>query len=169
MKMPKQIIVIRHAEKPAKKDDKNLSEEGKRRAEMLADYIPDIFDIPDFIFATAPSKESKRPIQTVQPLARRFGLKIKKKYADDEYNLLAEKILGKRKYKGKDILICWHHGKIPGLIAALGAKLPKELDPWPVGAFGHVLFITYEANKKCRLEIYEMPSPDSFFDGFDEI
>src|SRR5579883_1195338 len=62
---PARVLIIRHAEKPT----------GRERAAALyklfekSDGRPDPFPAPDFVFATEESKNSRRPVETVTPLA----------------------------------------------------------------------------------------------------
>jgi hypothetical protein len=49
---PRQIMVLRHAEKPSDDTDPNLSLAGELRAKMLASLIPQRF--PNQIFSSPP-------------------------------------------------------------------------------------------------------------------
>jgi hypothetical protein len=117
---PRQIVILRHAEKPDDIGDPHLSPAGTQRATMLATLIPQRFPNPDFLFATAPSKESNRPVETLTPLEIKCGPALNKDIADKDYKILASEMLGKPEYSGKLAIICWHHGKIPDLAMALG-------------------------------------------------
>jgi hypothetical protein len=118
---PKAILLIRHAEKPADDADIHLSPEGKKRADALPDLFkktdtrPDPFPTPDFIIATKASKHSNRPVETVTPLAKALKLEVDATYANDDYPNLVEKLYTTPKYEGKTVLICWHHGTLPGV------------------------------------------------------
>ena len=70
------------------------------------------------MFATAISKHSQRPIQTVQPLAQSLGIPLDATFSDQDYGALAKLLL----IGGKSILVCWHHGNIPGLLRGLAAR-----------------------------------------------
>jgi hypothetical protein len=145
--LPKQVLIIRHGEKPgdpstdSDTDGVDLSTRGFERAGALAAYIPATFGKPDFLFATQASKHSNRPVETITPLAQALGLKIDAKHADNDFQKVADDILGNVKYLGKLILICWHHGKIPDLTSALGGIPPQS--PWPGTVFDRVWQITY--------------------------
>ena len=145
--IPRQILIIRHGEKPgdpANDDavsDVNLSTRGYERAGALAPYIPATFGAPDFLFATQASKHSNRPVETITPLAAALNLTIDAKHADDDYPQLADELLSNAKYAGKLVLICWHHGKIPKLTAALGGIPPVA--KWPDTVFDLVWQINY--------------------------
>jgi len=135
---PKVIYIMRHAEKPlAEGKNPDLAMEGFKRAQALPylfvampgrTVLPPLLR-PDFIFATAPSKNSNRPIETVTPLAKLLHERIDADYQDIEAGPLAKQVLG-GKYAGKVVLICWHHGEIPHVAEALGVHgAPKKWDP----------------------------------------
>src|SRR5437588_7921006 len=115
---PQQILLMRHAEKPGDPTDPDLSVQGVARAKQLADYIPDNFGQPDFIFATALSRHSARPYQTVEPLSLKINVPIDATNADQDYGALASELLSDSRYSQKRIVICWHHGNIPSLAHA---------------------------------------------------
>jgi len=145
--LPRRILILRHGEKPGdptaegSEDGINLSTRGYERAGALAPYVPGTFGAPDYLFATAPSKHSNRPVETITPLANALGLKIHADYADADFQKLADHILGSSKYAGKLLLICWHHGKIPALTSALKGLPP--FSPWPGHVFDRVWQIDY--------------------------
>jgi broad specificity phosphatase PhoE len=138
---PKQILIIRHAEKTGLKDDIHLNTRGYERAEALARLFPVKFDIPKFLFATRQTVKSDRPVETLTPLAKALGLKIDARFDVDEYAALANAVLSGAPYSGKTVLVCWHHGRIPALAAALGVKDPPS--PWPDRQFDRVWQIRY--------------------------
>jgi hypothetical protein len=140
--MPR-ILVMRHAEKPPDPMDPHLSDVGRARANRLADYIPTAFDIPDFIFATAVSEHSARPVETVTPLSQRIGVPIDATFADQDYSALAHEILAQSKFFDKLIVVCWHHGNIPSFMLALGAKSGQFPDPWDPQVFNLILRVDY--------------------------
>jgi len=134
-KAPAVVFIIRHGEKPMGKDP-NLSPVGYKRAEL----IPTLFlpqpgssklprlPRPDALFATAPSKNSDRPIETITPLSQSLHLRINEDFSDDDAAPLAKEVLS-GKYAGKVILICWHHGQIPNIARALGVSdAPRKWD-----------------------------------------
>jgi broad specificity phosphatase PhoE len=127
---PRRVVILRHAEKPGDPtapDDPaspELSEQGVARAQMLATLIPEKFGPLDFLFAAADSANSRRPVETVKPLAKKIGFgpdRFDKIYPNKTYAKLADDLLKKPEYLGKLIVICWHHGNIPLLGVALGA------------------------------------------------
>jgi broad specificity phosphatase PhoE len=78
------ILLMRHGEKPDDPLDPALSPAGHKRAKKLAKYIPDKFGKPDFLFATAISKYSKRPYETLKPLSKATGASIDTNFADQD-------------------------------------------------------------------------------------
>ncbi len=140
---PGVIYIIRHAEKPDSSDDSDLTPQGVERAKALATAFPAHFQTPDFIFATAPSTHRNRPMETVAPLAEALHLKPADPFAEDEVDKLAKELLTQPKYAGKTILIAWHHGAIPALAKALGAK--NVPDKWPDDTFDRVWKLTFTA------------------------
>jgi broad specificity phosphatase PhoE len=134
---------MRHAEKPEDLADPNLTPAGLARAKSLATYIPATFGKPDFIFAAAISKHSARPYQTVQPLSQSTGVPIDATIADQDYGFLATQLLSSPAYAGKQGVVCWHHGNIPNLLHALGAKDGTYPDPWDRTVFDLILKIDF--------------------------
>jgi hypothetical protein len=152
---PKQVLIIRHAEKPddssdeGEATDRGLSTRGHERAAALAYDIPATFPKPDFLFATKDSKHSKRPGDTIRPLAQRLKLEVDQAYPDTEegYTDLAREILNNPKYAGKRVLICWHHGTLPELAAALKAPVPPDKQKWSGKVFDRVWQLDYSGGK----------------------
>jgi len=144
---PKLVFIIRHGEKPGDPavdndaDGPSLSTRGHERAAALAINIPATLPKPDFLLATQQSKHSNRPVETITPLAKALGLEINSKHGDDDYAIVANDILHHPKYAGKNVFICWHHGKIPKLAEALGVSNP--INPWPGNVFDRVWKIDY--------------------------
>ncbi|TIX87684.1 histidine phosphatase family protein [Rhizobium sp. P44RR-XXIV] len=152
---PVKIMIMRHAEKPDDPGDPNLSPAGDSRAKALVAWYPETFGAPDFIFAAAISKHSARPVETVQPLADALGLELHTPYADEDFTALAEDLLNKPKFEGKTILVCWHHGHIPGLMQALGAPVGSYPDPWVPTVFNLVLVAEFHHDTPTVSEVSE--------------
>ena len=131
------IVVLRHAEKPGKKGDPDLAVRGWMRALGLSKLLPARFR-PDFIFASTSSKNSDRPYETIRPTARKLGLKIRTQFADRQTKKIARE-LDRKRYAGKTVVICWHHGEIPKLIERLGRVSPYR--KWPPAVFDRLIVI----------------------------
>ena len=137
--MGKIILVMRHAEKSDDPLDPNLTPAGHQRAQSLAQYIPATFGAPKFLFASAPSKHSRRPIETLEPLAAQCGLTIDDSYADQDYGALAHHLRKNDALEGALTVVCWHHGNIPPMMHALKASPDDYPDPWKRDVFNLIL------------------------------
>jgi hypothetical protein len=133
---PERIVIIRHAEKP-KKASPDLSVKGRMRALGLSKTLPK-FVKPDFVFACKDSEASDRPYETILPTAKKLKKKIDMKFKDKDIKELVKELEGK-KYDGKTILICWHHGMMPKLIEKLGLTSPYK--KWPENLFDRIINI----------------------------
>ena len=120
---PREILIIRHAEKPDSADDPNLTPRGYARAVALVQFFSASFDTPDYLFATQASKHSNRPVETITPLAGALHMPVDSKVADADYLLFAQDILTNPQYTGKMLIICWHHGTIKLLRHTLKFRL----------------------------------------------
>jgi broad specificity phosphatase PhoE len=139
------ILLMRHAEKTGDPMDPHLSQDGSTRAAKLADYIPATFGVPQFLIATSISKHSMRPIETIEPLSAKIGVAVDSTYADQDYGALAIQLLSEPRYAeaGTLIVVCWHHGNIPSMARALGAKPGSYPDPWDALIFNQILVLAY--------------------------
>lgn len=149
------ILLIRHGEKP--QAGTGLSPAGQARAQAYVAYFQN-YAIGgttlkiDYVFAAADSAESHRPRHTVEPLAGALGLAINDKHADKDYAQVAQHLSTHPRYDGSNVLVCWHHGEVLNLAAALGAS-GSTLPPasgwpakWPGEVFGWVLQLCYGAD-----------------------
>lgn len=153
-KLPHRVLLMRHAEKPAKDDDSvHLSPDGNKRADALADIFktskmrPNPFPVPDFIFAAKNSKSSARPVETVAVLAEKLKLSVNSKYQTEDYPKLVRDLFSNPKYEGKTILICWRHTKLPQFAKEL--KAHDAPDVWHDETFDRVWQITYDMDGKA--------------------
>ena len=141
------VLVIRHAEKPL--NGTGLAPDGQARAAAYASYFGH-FEIGgvkvhiDALVATADSNDSVRPRLTLTPLSQALGLPIQQPFADKDVNDLATWLSSQ---SGRVTLVAWHHGKLPKLLADLGAD-PGQLLPngaWPDDAYNWVIELRYDA------------------------
>jgi broad specificity phosphatase PhoE len=146
-----EILIVRHAEKPD--DGIGLTPAGQERAAAYVGYFAHftVDGAPlkiDHIFAAADSKNSIRPRLTVEPLANALQQKIDLRFTDKDPEAIASDL--RAHDYGKHILICWRHGKIPGLLEALGAN-PSTFVPegkWPENIYDRVIELRFDANGK---------------------
>jgi len=113
------------------------------------------FPTPNFIFATERSKDSKRPIETVSPLATALNLPINDEYGDNpaEIKTMTDAILTELAFAGKIVLVCWHHGTIPDVAKALGVSKPPK---WDGKVFDRVWQITFPKGKATLTDLPQM-------------
>lgn len=156
---PGRILLMRHAEKTGKTDDIYLSKEGAIRADRLVTYIPQVFGRPDFIYAAARSKRSIRSIETVKPLAAALGLEVQYHIEDKEFKTLVTEIFSKAEYRGKTIIICWHHGKLPEIAALLGGQPGSYPNPWPQDCFNLILDFRYDPKSDAPPVVSQIVEP----------
>ena len=119
--MIQEILIFRIKEKSGRQNSPN--------------YVPTNLGVPDFLLASALSKHSARPIETITPLSEKIAVTI----ADQDYPVLAEEILNDAKYESRLVLVCWHRGNIPGLALALGAAGTNIPNPWNSSVFNLIL------------------------------
>jgi len=141
------ILIIRHAEKPD--SGPGLAPEGEQRAKAYVNYFQnykigtETFKV-DALIGSANSGESHRPELTLQPLSKALHLPIDVRFRDKDYEYLVNDLHVRP--RGKTILICWHHGEIPGLLAALGADPEAVLHKgdWPNKVFSWVMQLRFD-------------------------
>ena len=146
---PKQVLIIRHAEKPAAPSGVSLDARGFERAAALPRLFPAQFDTPDYILASAPTKRSNRPVETVVPLAQSLYLGIDVRFGKDHVQQVAVELLSEM-YAGKTILVCWHRGRIPALAGALGVANPPI---WDEGRFDRVWKVEFAGNAAALMDL----------------
>jgi hypothetical protein len=119
-----------------------IEEESGRKTSPIM-FRP-ILVVPDYLFASALSKHSARPIETITPLSEKIGVPIDSTITGQDYPVLAEEILNADKYEGRLVLVCWHHGNIPGLALALGGSGTNIPNPWNPIVFNLILNLRYD-------------------------
>lgn len=139
---PSRLVLLRHAEKTGKKSDTGLSPAGTARAARLARYIPEAFGTPHFLIAARTSKRSRRPVETLEPLAAATGLAIREDIDDSEVRKLVKALRDDAFYHGRTGVISWRHSDLPRLISELGA--PDALMPdWHEDDYTTVIVLDY--------------------------
>lgn len=153
---PARLVILRHAEKTGKKSDPGLSPAGTARAARLAAYIPETFGKPAFLFAAATSKRSRRPVETLEPLADALRLPIDATFDDAEVRKLVKALHDGDMFRAKSGVISWRHSDIPRLVAALGA--PEDFLPgWAEDDYITVVVIDYRDGAPPAARRMQMP------------
>ena len=145
---PAQIILFRHAEKPADKANPHLSPVGERRAGMLVrflstDPVVNKYGKPVAIFATRTTKDGdgQRTQETVAPAAAALKLAVQTPFVGKDYKRLAKLILKSPAYAGKTVVICWNHDVMPELAAELGVS--PQPPAWKAKEYDQVYVISF--------------------------
>ena len=154
---PARLIVLRHAEKTGDRRDRNLSPAGHERAARLVPYVLETLGRPDFLVAAKSSDRSRRPVETIEPLAAAAGLEIKSKFDDDEVDALVAALGEKRAYRSKFGVISWRHSDIPGLVASLGAPADTFPGEWSESDYTTLVDISYSSGSKVTAKRLTMP------------
>ena len=155
------IYLIRHAEKPAGsvngvdenglQDPESLTPRGWQRAGALAVYFhaAEGVERPDQIYASPNLKEkiapnekegshSKRPAETVTPVAARLGRSINLRFVKDgEADLAAELV----KQQGVS-LVAWQHEAIPRIAGLVIGRTDATPAVWPGERFDVIWRLT---------------------------
>jgi hypothetical protein len=150
------IMVIRHAEKPAndpppygvtlkgEREKESLIVLGWQRAGALVGFFAPTNDSfqdpllakPQFLYASKDIKRngSRRPIETITPLAEKLAIRINSNFAKDEAKEMVEEAF----LCAGVVLICWQHDFIPKIASyILGNKTTAPQD-WPEDRFDMV-------------------------------
>ena len=150
---PAKVMIIRHAEKPGegrdgigpdgRPDEESLSVPGWRRSGALVRFFAPVdghfarpgIAKPEMIFASrvGPGSMSKRPYQTVAPLARFLGLTVEQSWLYQQTNELAAAVVESTGV----LLVSWEHKVIRELVAALIGSAPF-VPEWPDSRFDMV-------------------------------
>lgn len=151
--IPKQAILIRHAEKPA--EGKHLSLKGEERAKALVPFFLETPELnehgnPVTIFAQAPKNKhsSVRAIETMKPLARAYHANLNTDYVKKKRLKCAKEILTNKKYDGKTVIACFEHFALEDLAHALGVS-PKP--SWPNKVWDKVWIIDFDSSGQASL------------------
>ena len=176
MTYPAHIFIVRHAEKPGEShvdgpnDGPNLSVRGHTRAVGLGLYKPFSHKV-HHVIATKKSKGSVRPIETITPFADAVKIKVETKWSDEDFSVLAKRLLSKKKYKGKVVAICWHHGKIPDLIDVLGGNpcvAPMKNCIWDADVFDRIIHLAYTSDDEENFTVVTKSIPQKLLFGDSE-
>ena len=146
-------MLIRHAEKPAKdsapygvtaegeRSKESLEVRGWQRAGALANLLAPnnghfqhaSLAKPQFLFSSKPlrRKGSKRPLETITPLAQKLAIRINSNFARFDYGSMLEEVFS---CKGV-VLICWQREYIPGIASYILDNNNIAPQNWPEDCF----------------------------------
>jgi hypothetical protein len=151
---PAEIILIRHAEKPADDSNPNLSATGFERARALPALFTNstVFTTngtPFALFAALPNgSHSRRCVETLRPTARALHQVLRLPFEAKDYALLAGRVLNRTNFNDKTVLICWVHDDLPALAHLFGVSDPPK---WGDNTFDRAWVITYDGAGNAAL------------------
>jgi phosphohistidine phosphatase SixA len=136
------VVIVRHAEKADDRDpDSPLSEAGHARARALVPQLA----------AFAPQalvvSQRRRTAETLAPLAAHLKLTPLVRDNGKVPELAAELL---RDFRGKTVVVGWHHGPHEPLARALGVK--GDLPVWTATTYDRIWVIRVEAGGEARFE-----------------
>ena len=164
-------MLIRHAEKPAKdsapygvtidgeRNKESLNVRGWQRAGALANLLAPTnghfqhasLAKPQFLFASKPlrRKGSRRPIETLTPLAQKLALRINSRFQRSDFESMIEEVTS---CKGV-VLICWQREYIPNIASHILGNNKIAPSNWPEDCFDTIwVFDRVSSGAKYRFK-----------------
>lgn len=145
---PAQVILLRHAEKPAGAEAVDLSPRGRERAQAIVSLLGRGSSLTSnapvvALYATRVTRRdhSHRTGETLAPLAKDLNLPVGTPFGSDDYKGMAAMVLENPAYHGKTVIICWTHHDLPQLAAAFGVK--PQPSAWKDSTFDRLWRITF--------------------------
>jgi hypothetical protein len=167
-------MLLRHAEKPAKDSTPyGVTEKGERSSESLevrgwqrAGAIANLLAptngrlqnaslaMPQFLYASKPlrRKGSRRPMETITPLAEKLGSEINLNFARFEIENMTREVVSR---KGV-VLICWQREYIPAIAQQILGE--KKIAPliWPENCFDMIWVFDLD-HRSSRYKFKQVP------------
>jgi hypothetical protein len=147
------IMVIRHGEKPpgdnapygvtikGEREKESLTVRGWQRAGALVSFFAPAngsfqdssLATPQFIYASTPTRRngSRRPIETITPLAEKLAIRINSNYPKFEAKEMVEEVF----LCAGVVLICWQHELIPEIANRILRNKTTAPQDWPEDRF----------------------------------
>jgi broad specificity phosphatase PhoE len=177
------VMIVRHGEKPAVKhvpplgvtkdgqeDFESLTVRGWQRAGGLAclfrsPHNPALVT-PELIYASKPREDvaadaepgskSRRPLETITPLAKRLGISPNLDFGKDQEAALVAQVLKQK----EPVLIAWQHEAICAIAEAIvGDNPPKQPIPtkWPDDRYDLVWVLDPPAGNGKKWQFTQVP------------
>jgi broad specificity phosphatase PhoE len=131
------VILVRHAELQgtamAEPREMPLSDEGKARAQRLADLLAGAGIAAIYV------TDFQRTNQTAQPLSYKIDRPLTTVRKGDSRELVARM---RKEHAGQTVLVVGHTDTLPGLIKALGYPAEMKIEPQD---YGNVFIVTQES------------------------
>lgn len=163
-------MLIRHAEKPAKdstpygvtrkgeRSKESLEVRGWQRAGALANLLAPAngrfqhasLAKPKFLYASKPlrRKGSRRPIETITPLANKLGIKINSEFQRSDF----ESMLDEAFLRKGVVLICWQREYIPEIASYIMGNKKSVPKTWPEDRFDMIWVFDLDRSGKYKFK-----------------
>jgi hypothetical protein len=171
------VLLMRHCEKEGpliedSMDDEHCSYLGFERSHFVTTLFGSRWPVPSLIYALSPGRDrhlNYREIETLEPLAKKFGLDINSNYTFKQTEDLAEDIFVKLRSGsmcGRLAVISWKHSYMVDIANALGwDDSPEE---YPIDSFDEVWQfkyvhrppVLYSIEQQDRRHLKKQTSPD---------
>jgi len=173
--LPRSISLIRHAEKQigndlpqgvtinGTPDEQSLTPRGWQRAGAIVSLFvpgPEVpaagrLPTPTHLFASevGPHSQSRRPIETLLPLAQRLGLPIGEPYRQDELDGIVEAVLA----CDGEVLVAWEHKRIPLIVNRLVSDTSAVPQVWPDDRFDLVWVLEPVGDVNSGFRLRQVP------------
>ena len=147
------ILLLRHAEKPAKDNvPYGVNRKGERNKESLAvrgwqraGALTSLFApanghlqhpslaTPQFLYASKPllRKGSRRPLQTIAPLAEKLAIQVNTEFERSEFESMIEEVFACNGV----VLICWQREYLPDIASVILRDTKLAPRDWPEDRF----------------------------------
>ena len=167
-------MLIRHAEKPAKDGTPyGVTEKGKRSSESMevrgwqrAGALTTLFAptdghlqnaslaTPQFLYASKPLRRrgSRRPMETITPLAGKLRLKINTNFPRFDYESLVEEVVSRNGV----VLICWQREYIPVIAEHILNEESIAPSIWPEDCFDMIWVFDLD-RRSSRYKFKQVP------------
>ncbi|MDD9952044.1 MAG: hypothetical protein OXT67_10830 [Zetaproteobacteria bacterium] len=158
---PRRILLLRHAEKSGKKQDKQINAEGWQRAFALAvqmstdPFYPQQLDEIYAAASFADHPKSLRSIETAMPLAWLTQTQMYAGVHQQDYAAMAELL---KTRADRQIVVFWEHKHLHNLAKALGVPV-SEVPYYPDHVYDQIWEVTYTTDAvqppRPRLRVYQ--------------
>ncbi|MBS1957909.1 MAG: histidine phosphatase family protein [Bdellovibrionales bacterium] len=149
---PKLIILLRHAEEPSS-SSVHLSHRGFKRAKVISHFFRQHaggLEIGGFYAQGAKNhSSSKRSIETLEPAAKEFNLKIETDYKKGDGLKLAEDLLKDKSLKGKAVVIAWGSDEVGPIARKFGVKFITTALNWDKSIYNRAWLIQLDDTGKA--------------------
>ncbi len=149
MAMPKTVVLLRHAEKTKDESNVHLSKKGYERAAAMPLFLKkisaDARTMKLFAQGLKHSDSSRRPIETLVPAAKTFGLEINQQFVKGESKELVKHLASSAALEKRTVVVSWGHDELHEIANRLGYAKAEE---WNSKIFDRAWVLQFDARGK---------------------